>query len=63
MSAAEPTLDEIHATFPSWQVWKGICGLWYARLLQSSPPVVVRGEDLTDPRDRIRGESGRSQWM
>lgn len=61
MGAAEPTGGEMRATFPGWEVWKGICGLWYARPL-STPPVVVRGEDLTDLRDQIRGEEGRRQW-
>jgi hypothetical protein len=63
MSAAEPTDGEMRATFPGWEVWKGICGLWYARRLLSNPPVVVRGEDLTDLRDQIRDEEGRRQWM
>lgn len=63
MSAAEPTLDEIRGAFPSWEVWQGICGLWYARLPLSSPPIIVRGEDLADLRDQIRGETGHRHWM
>ena len=63
MSTAEPTLDEVRATFPGWDVWKGISGLWYAQRRQSNPPVNVRGEDLTDLCDQIRGETGRGQWM
>ncbi len=63
MSAAEPTLDEVRGTFHGWHVWKGICGLWYAQQRLSNPPVIVRGEDLTDLRDQIRGQHGRSQSM
>jgi hypothetical protein len=61
MSAAEPTLDEVHTTFPDWDVWKGISGLWYAQRRLGSTPVIVRGEDLTDLCDQIRGEIGRGQ--
>lgn len=39
--------------FPQWEVWKGVSRLWYARLLKSSPPVVVKGEGLMDVRDQI----------
>jgi hypothetical protein len=41
------------AEFPHWHVWRGVCGLVYARRPRTSPPVVVRGEDATDLRDRI----------
>jgi hypothetical protein len=50
-----PYADE----FPRWHVWRGICGLVYARALRTSPPVVVRGEDAVDLRDRIRRAEGR----
>jgi hypothetical protein len=61
MSAVEPTLDEVHTTFPDWDVWKGISGLWYAQRRLGNTPVIVRGEDLTDLCDQIRGEIGRGQ--
>jgi hypothetical protein len=41
---------------PYWHVWRGVSGLLYARRLNSSPPVVVRGEDVVDLRDQIRRE-------
>jgi hypothetical protein len=28
--------------YPGWRMWRGIAGLVYARLLRSSPPVIVR---------------------
>jgi hypothetical protein len=31
------------AEFPHWHVWRGVCGLVYARRPRTSPPVVVRG--------------------
>jgi hypothetical protein len=40
--------------FPNWHVWRGIAGLIYARRIRSSPPIVVRGTDATDLRDRMR---------
>lgn len=45
-----PYADE----FPAWQVWRGVDDLCYARLLGSSPPIVVRGEDAVDLRDQVR---------
>jgi hypothetical protein len=44
---------------PDWHVWRGVSGLLYARWLNSSPPVVVRGEDAVDLRDQIRRERFR----
>lgn len=46
------------AEFPQWHVWRGICGLVYARRPRTSPPVVVRGEDAVDLRDQIRRAEG-----
>jgi hypothetical protein len=40
--------------FPQWHVWRGVCGLVYARRPRTSPPVVIRGEDAVDLRDQIR---------
>ena len=42
------------AEFPRWHVWRGVCGLLYARRPRTSPPVVLRAEDAVDLRDRIR---------
>ena len=50
--------EELERQFPRWHMWKGISGLWYASRRGSSPPVVVRGEDLVDLRDEIRRWTG-----
>jgi hypothetical protein len=42
------------AEFPHWHVWRGVCGLVYARRPRTSPPIVVRAADTTDLRDQIR---------
>jgi hypothetical protein len=55
----EPTLDDVAALFPSWEVWPGVNGLVYARLPGSSPPLTARGEDARDLIDQIRGVIGR----
>jgi hypothetical protein len=39
--------------FPHWHVWRGVAGLLYARRPRSSPPKVVRGQDLATLRERI----------
>ena len=44
------------AELPAWHVWRGISGLLYGRRLNTSPPLVVRGEDAVDLRDAIRRE-------
>ena len=38
---------------PRWEAWKGVSGLFYARWLRSSPPVVVQGESPEDLADQI----------
>jgi hypothetical protein len=50
-----PYADE----FPQWHVWRGVCGLVYARRPRTSPPAVVRGEDAVDLRDQIRRAESR----
>ena len=47
------------AEFPHWHVWRGVCGLVYARRPRTSPPVVVRGEDVADLRDQISRAEGK----
>jgi hypothetical protein len=46
------------AEFPRWQAWRGVSGLLYARKLETTPPVVVRGEDAVDLRDQITRAEG-----
>lgn len=55
----EPTLDDVRALFPQWDVWTGVSGLVYARLRGSSPSLTARGEDARDLIDEIRGVIGR----
>jgi hypothetical protein len=55
---AEPNLADVAAAFPRWHCRRGTSGLYYARLRDSSPPVIVQGEDALDLRDMIiRAES------
>lgn len=49
----EPELAALARRFPRWETWKGISGRWYARLLRSSPPVVLQGESPEDLADQI----------
>lgn len=39
--------------YPGWWVWEGVGGIRYARLMLSSPPRVVRGEDTEDLKGEI----------
>jgi len=47
------------AEFPRWHIWRGVCGLLYARRLRTSPPIVVRADTAVDLRDQIRRVEGR----
>jgi hypothetical protein len=51
-----PTWWPYAAELPDWTVWRDICGLVYAQLRGTAPPVLVRGEDAVDLRDAIRRE-------
>jgi hypothetical protein len=48
------TLVSLADQFPDWEAWVGIEGLWHARIVGATPPVMVRGESLDDLRDEIR---------
>lgn len=46
------------AEFPQWHVWRGVCGLVYARRPRTSPPLVVRAENAVELRAQIRRAEG-----
>jgi hypothetical protein len=48
------------AEFPQWHVWRGVSGLVYGRRPRTSPPIVVRAEDVVDLRDQIRRVEGQT---
>ena len=48
----DPGLAAIARRYPRWEVWKGLSGLFYARLLGTSDQP-VRGEDTQDLSDQI----------
>lgn len=45
--------EDIDTEFPSWHAFRGVNDLMYARLVNSTPPILVRGEDLMDLRDQV----------
>jgi hypothetical protein len=48
------------ADYPGWHAWRGINQLYYARLLRSSPPIIVeRAESPEDLADMIKREQAR----
>jgi hypothetical protein len=48
------------AEFPHWHVWRGVCGLVYARRPRTSPPLVVRTDNPADLLAQIRQAEGRT---
>jgi hypothetical protein len=53
MTGDDPTLADVGARFPRWEVWRGIDGLFHARIKGATPPVLVRGESPDDLGDQI----------
>ena len=44
----------ISADFEGWEAWQGLVnGLWHARKVGATPPVMVHGEGPDDLRDQI----------
>jgi hypothetical protein len=48
------------AEFPHWHVWRGVCGLVYARRPRTSPPLVVRADNPVNLLAQIRGAEGKT---
>ena len=48
------------AEFPHWHVWRGVCGLVYARRPRTSPPLVVRADSRADLLAQIRGAEDKT---
>jgi hypothetical protein len=46
--------DDLEREFPAWHWWKGVSGLFYARRVKSSPPVVLRAETLDELKKLVR---------
>jgi hypothetical protein len=44
-------LEDIQA---GWHYWRGVSGLFYARRVRSSPPVVLRAGNLDELRALVR---------
>jgi hypothetical protein len=64
-SSAIPCEDEpdwwpYAAEFPQWHVWRGVCGLVYARRPRTSPPLVVRADSPVDLLAQIRQAEGKT---
>jgi hypothetical protein len=47
-------LDALEDIPPGWHWWRGLSGLYYARRVKSSPPVVFRAESLHELRELVR---------
>jgi hypothetical protein len=48
------------AEFPHWYVWRGVCGLVYARRPRTSPPLVVRAANPADLLTQIKRAEGKT---
>jgi hypothetical protein len=46
-------LAGLRGRFPGWEAWRGVSGLFYARRLRTSPPVIVRAATPGDLATKI----------
>jgi hypothetical protein len=53
MRSDEPELVDVGARFPAWEAWRGISGLFHARMKGRTPPVIVTGESAEDLMGQI----------
>ena len=59
MQERDAQIRAIGAEFPGWEAWQGLVnGLWHARLIGSTPPVMVHGNSAADIREAIAALAG-----
>jgi hypothetical protein len=54
----ETALAAVARAHPRWEVWRGVTGTCYGRLLRSSPPVVVSGQTPAELAEAIGRAEG-----
>jgi hypothetical protein len=47
-------LDAFAEELVAWHWWRGVGGLFYARRVKSSPPIVFQAESLDELRELVR---------
>jgi hypothetical protein len=59
-----PKAQAIMDDYPAWAVWIGINSIWYARLLNSTPPVILREGTAEELRDALgaRVKQAEEYW-
>jgi hypothetical protein len=61
----EPSLGDVQREFPGWECWRGVSGLYYARMpgRPRRHKADAVGEDPRDLRDMIiRARSRAGEW-
>jgi hypothetical protein len=54
MADRDAQIMALAGEFPEWESWQGLVnGLWHARKLGTTPPVLVHGESPDDLRQQI----------
>jgi hypothetical protein len=55
MAERDAQIRAIGEQYPGWEAWQSLVNqLWHARLIGSTPPVMVHGESPDDLREQIR---------
>jgi hypothetical protein len=54
MTDQEEQIRAIAQQFPGWGAWQSLDGRWHARIVGSTPPVMVHGESIDELLEQIR---------
>jgi hypothetical protein len=54
VTGPDPAPKDVETEFPGWEVFRGTDEMWYARLSGAEPPIVLRDENTTELRERVR---------
>jgi hypothetical protein len=47
-------ITAIAEQFPGWEAWQDLNGLWHARIIGATPPVMVHAGSPDELREQIR---------
>jgi len=53
MAERDRQIKAISAQFHGWEAWQSLDGQWHARVIGTTPPVMVHGASADDVREQI----------
>jgi hypothetical protein len=58
MEARDREIRAIGQEFEGWEAWQSLNGVWHARRVGTTPPVMVHAESPDEIREQIRQRIG-----